>query len=302
MSEPRTDLVSVVVGVNPHDEPFGPILDAWAAQACAGDYEVVVVDSGSRPGVRDEYAAHRRRRAGTPVRLIDVDRPGRAAANNAGVRASRGALVLFVADDFRPARTLVAAHRRFHALGATPAVGVGGGYFAPDHRADAFRRWLEDSGMVYGAAFPLAGLDWRAGFFYVGNASMARSTFEAVGTFDERFHHDLFDDFEWSMRLRDRGIPTRFVPRAFAWHDHDVTLEYRKASIAKLGEAAKIYEASWQGGPRPWASFEGLDAAALEEASRATRVAEGAAATFAERVGAWQVELALAFQRGYRGG
>lgn len=293
-------LASVVVGVNPHDEPFRPMLDAWAAQAAAGDYEVIVVDGGARPGVRDDYAAHRGAHPSTPVRMIDVDRPGRAAANNAGVRASRGELVLFVADDFRPARTLVAAHRRFHALAATPAVGVGAGYFLPGHREDTFRRWMEDSGLIYGMAFPLAAIDWRPGFFFVGNASMARSTLDAVGPFDERFRHDLFDDFEWSLRLRARGIPTRYVPRAYAWHDHEVTLEYRKVSIARLGEAVRIYESSWRQEPRPWAAFDGLDGDAIDDALRALREADGPGATFGDLVARWQLELAQAFLRGYR--
>jgi GT2 family glycosyltransferase len=33
----------------------------------------------------------------------------------------------------------------------------------------------------------------------------------------------MFDEFEFSLRLRAAGIPTRFVPRAFAWHDHEYT-------------------------------------------------------------------------------
>jgi GT2 family glycosyltransferase len=294
----RGATASAIVAINPHDEPFRPTLDAWAAQAEAGDYEVLVVHNGSRPGVRADYDAHRAAIPSTPVRLLEVDVVGRAAANNAGVRAARGDLVLFVADDFRPAPTLVAAHRRFHAHGTTPAVGVGAGFFAPRHREDAFRRWMEDSGMIYGMAFPLAAFDWRQGFFYVGNSSMTRATFDAVGPFDERFRHDLFDDFEWSRRLRARGIPTRYVPRAFAWHDHEVTFEYRLQATERLGEAVRLYERTWEG-PRPWGELTSLDpatiAAALAQAETGDR--NGTIAASARR---WQYAMTLAFLRGYR--
>ena len=292
-------IASVVVAINPHDEPFRPMLDGWAAQADAGDYEVIVVDNGARPGVREAYAAHRDAFPASPVRRIEVDVVGRAASNNAGVRESRGDLVVFVADDFRPGRTLVAAHRRFHALATTPAVGVGPGYFGSDHRDDPFLRWMEDSGMIYGIAFPLAAIEWRPGFVFVGNASMARATYEAVGAFDERFKHDLFDDFEWSMRLRDRGIPTRYVPRAFAWHDHDVTLPYRLESTRRLGEAVRIYETGWQG-PRPWGGLTDLAVEPIEAELAAERAKGDVAGTIGERAKRWQLEMTLAFLHGYR--
>jgi GT2 family glycosyltransferase len=285
-----------VVAVNPHDEPFRPILDAWAGQAGAGEHEVIVVHDGTRPGIREAYEAHRAAMPGTPVRLVQRDVVGRAALNNAGVREARGDLVVFVADDFRPGRTLVAAHRRFHACAVAPAVGIGAGYFAHGHRADPFQRWLEDSGMIFGVAFPLAALDWRPGYFYVGNSSMARATFERVGPFDERFHYDLFDDYEWSRRLDERGIPTRFVPRAYAWHEHDVTFDQRVRSVTRLGEALRIYERTWEG-PRPWASLGAFDPVALE-ASLAQGAPAGGTA-IGDRAVRWRLELTLAFLRGY---
>ena len=292
-------LASAIVAINPHDEAFRPTLDAWATQAGAGPYEVIVMHNGSRPDVREAYEAHRAAMPSTPVRLIDCDVVGRAAANNAGVRESRGDLLLFVADDFRPGRTLVAAHRRFHEHAATPIVGVGAGFFARDHRAQAFQRWLEDSGMLFGMAFPLAGFEWRAEYFYVGNSSMARSTFDAVGWFDERFRHDLFDDFEWSRRMEQRAIPTRYVPRAYAWHDHDVSIEYRLQALTRMGEALRIYEGSWEG-PRPWASLSRFDPDRIEAELAQAPVSNAGDAGIGEHAPRWQLELTIAFLRGYR--
>jgi GT2 family glycosyltransferase len=246
---PDPDFASVVVALNPHDHALGPVMDAWATQRGAGDFEVIVVDDGSRASLRDEHAAHRARFPSTPVRMLHVTTLGRAASNNAGVGESRGAVVMFVADDFRPAATLVAAHRRFHALGATPAVGIGPGFWDAHHRRDPFRRWMEDSGSIFGMAFPTAWLQWNRGFFYVGNASMPRAIFDAVGPFDERYRYDMCDDLEWSMRLQAAGIPTHYVSRAIAWHDHGFTIDDRVETNRKLGEAARIYESTM---PPPW--------------------------------------------------
>ena len=84
MSAVLDGIASVVVAINPHDEPFRPTLDAWAVQAGAGPYEVVVVDDGSRPSVRDDYEAHRAAFPATPVRCIEIDAPGRATSRKRG--------------------------------------------------------------------------------------------------------------------------------------------------------------------------------------------------------------------------
>ena len=297
MNERVPGLVSVIVALNPHDHAMGPVLDAWADQQAAGPYEVIVVDGGARTDLREDAAAHVARRPATPVRIVDVSTPGRAAANNAGVRASRGELIVFVADDFRPSLGLVAAHRRFHAFAPASAVGVGGSYFEHDRRNDMFRRWMEDSGFGFGVAFPIAGIEWRDDYFYVGNASMRRETLERIGPFDERYRYDMFDDFEYSMRLRAAGIPTRFVPRAVAWHDHEYTFESRVEASTRMGEAARDFE-STGAGPRPWAPVTGQSVETLE-AELGALPATGNGEVMGDMTRRWKLLLTIAFLRGY---
>jgi len=234
MTPARVGSVSVVVATNPHALPLDPILAAWRDQANAGDYEVVVVHDGSRPGVAEAVARHRAAFDLTPVRYLRSHRRGRAASNNCGVAATHGDLIVFCADDFRPSRGLVAAHRAAHATLSAPGVGIGPGCFDAGLRADPFRRWLEDSGRLFGVPFPFGVPGWREGFFYIGNASLRRSTFEAVGGFDERFLRDMADDDDFGARLRAAGIETHPVPRALAWHEHELTLEERLAAMHEL--------------------------------------------------------------------
>jgi GT2 family glycosyltransferase len=127
---------------------------------------------------------------------------------------------------------------------------------------------------------------------------MRRAVFDAVGPFDARYAHDAFDDYEWSLRLRERGIRTRFVPRAIAWHEHALTLEARIAAVRHAGEAARAHPR----GSRETQAFESLLAA--DPAATAASLARERARS-APGIGAsatrWQLELAVAFLEGYRG-
>jgi GT2 family glycosyltransferase len=298
-SPARADgLASAIVALNPHDHDLGPILDAWASQAGAGRYEVVIVNDGSRPTLDADYAHHRARHPSTPVRIVRSPVRGRAASNNLGVRVSRGDLLVFVADDFRPSLGLVAAHRRFHALLGRTAVGIGPGYFGARLRKDPYRRWLEDSGQLLGISFPIARYRW-SDYYYVGNSSMPRAVFERSGGFDEAFGNDLFDDWEFGERLRAAGTEFCFVPRAIAAHDHEYTFPDRIAALRLLGECAAAYEPSMRG-PPPWAALVALDERERESAARAAASHMPASASIAELRHRWVPEMHLAFLRGYQ--
>ncbi len=294
-------LASAIVALNPHDHDLGPVLDAWASQVAAGDYEVIVAHDGCRATLESEYARHRLRHPATPVRIATSAASGRAASNNAGVRASRGDLLLFVADDFRPSAGLVAAHRSFHGAIGRSAVGIGPGWFEASKRADPFIRWLEDSGWIWGIVFASARLRWHDRMFYVGNASLPRALFEATGEFDERYRHDLFDDWEFGQRLAAAGHATHFVPRAIAWHDHDVALDERLVAARRVGECAAAYEGALAGLPR-WTDVGASSIGELEGALRTVVRRAGATGSFADRALVWKTQIALAFARGYESG
>jgi GT2 family glycosyltransferase len=214
---------SVVIALNPHENDFERVMEAYRRQtAPRSSFEIIVVNGGARTDVQ---AKVQRASGNMFVRVIEIELRGRAAANNAGVRAARSDLIAFMADDFVPCTTLVRAHIDFHRHASARAIGIGPAFFADELREDPFRRWLEDSGLLFGIAFAMVGNDWPEGFFYVGNASMQRSLFEDLGRFDEAFDHDLTDDFEFSLRLRRQGVRTHFLPKARCSHEHEVTRE-----------------------------------------------------------------------------
>src|SRR5436190_19448887 len=131
--------ISVVI---PTRERFGALdrtLDVLAAQELgAVRAEIVVVDNGSRDGSLDRLHARASRWAG-PVDLVVLEEstPGAAAARNAGIARARGARVLFLGDDCRPARNdFVAGHA------ASDVAALGRIERDPDAEVTPVTRWL----------------------------------------------------------------------------------------------------------------------------------------------------------------
>lgn len=290
---------SVIVALNPHEGDIGTILDGYAVQAgMQGRFELIIVDNGTRPGAATRCAEHAVAFPGLRVRCVESPTPGRAAANNAGVRAAEGDLLIFVADDFVPGLTLVRSHVEFHRYLVRPAVGIGPAYFTTGCRTDPFRRWLEESGRLFGVPFRTAAQNWSRDFFYVGNASLARELYQRVGGFDETFEYDLFDDFEFGMRLRVHDVRTHLLPKALAWHDHAVTLAERMTAMRRSGEAACRYEQRWPG-VRPWAAIADLPLEALAREVAETRRA--GVENVQRRADYFRALMDLAFVQGYHG-
>ena len=293
-------VASVVIALNPHEEDFAPVLAAYERQtAPLSSFELVVVDPGTRPQAAAAIADLRRSHSRLCARSIPSERAGRAAANNAGARAAKSDLVMFVADDFVPSPTLVRAHIEFHRHAAGRVVGIGPGLFTESLREDPFRRWLEDSGLLFGMPFRMAENRWPHEFFYVGNASMRRSLFDALGGFDEAFEHDLLDDFEFSRRLSGAGARTHFLCKARAWHEHRVTLAERAQAQRRCGQAARRLSERYAS----VAQWKRLCDRPLEElrvaAGRAEEL-ESRSSTPETRAARFQALLDLAFAEGFR--
>lgn len=286
---------SVIVAINPHEGGIDELVDGFGAQAGVdGRWELIVVDNGSR-GVLSAPSIGSPSRV--PLRWVQSPRPGRAASNNAGARAAAARTLIFVADDFIPAPSLVRAHLDFHRGLAGPAVGIGPALFTPACRDDPFRRWLEDSGRLYGVPFRTAASQWPRDFFYLGNASMPRDVYERVGAFDESYHYDLFDDLEFGLRLRAAGVSTHLLPKALAWHDHLVTVPERGLAMERCGAAAARFDAA-RGSAGPWAAM--LDRSMASLAARAESATPDDA-SLARRFEHYAALMELAFLRGYHG-
>jgi GT2 family glycosyltransferase len=86
------------------------------------EYEIIVVDNGSEPPVRDLV---RQWGMAERVRVIRLDTTGLGRAYNAGIEVARGSLVLVGTDDEVLGPKTIEAHVRHHAEAAGPVVGFG---------------------------------------------------------------------------------------------------------------------------------------------------------------------------------
>ncbi len=237
--------LSIIIAINPHDNDLHAVYAGLANQTLAQSrYEVIVVDPAHR---NDSERALRRvqesRDGGPAFRYFRIAPGGRAKANNYGIQAAAGYVTVILADDFVATPQLAEAHLKFHEEHQEDfVVGIGPGRFPEALRNCCFRRWLEDSGNLFGVVFSeeLAGIPEY--YFYAGNVSAKKSFLVSAGLFDEDFPYDAWDDFEIGLRLDKNGMRAFYVPDAKAMHHHPVSLGERCEVLRRAGESAVIFE------------------------------------------------------------
>ena len=221
--------VSVVLPCHGAQRALDAALAALGRQAYPpGLLEAVVVDDGSEPPLAAP-------RGPLDVRLVRQPRRGLAAARNAGARAARHAILVFLDADLLARESLVEAHARWHHAVAD-ALTLGFCAYADPAGLDA--------GTVRRHPGPLAGLfreracdaPWterhmaRTGDLTVprddlfravsgGNLGIRRECFEALGGLsDGSFGRYGWEDTEFGYRAQTRGLLLVPVRAAVAWH------------------------------------------------------------------------------------
>jgi glycosyltransferase involved in cell wall biosynthesis len=180
-------VISVVVPVRDGMPWLAEQLEALAAQACNGEWEVVVADNGST----DDGAALARERAARDPRFRFVDasaRGGPAAARNIGVQEARGELLAFCdADDVVQPGWL-------------------GGCETALVRADVVAGYFDFSSLnARASATPQPAATRQLGFLPGGlgaNLAVRREAFEDVGGFAEELRIGEDIDLCWRLQLQ----------------------------------------------------------------------------------------------------
>ena len=181
-------MLSFVIPAHDEARRLPATLDALheAAGACGHAYEIVVVDDASTDGTGEVAVEH-------GARVLRVEHRHIAATRNAGARAARGALLVFVDADTRvPAATLAAA------LAALADGAAGGGAQVRFEGAIPLHQRL-----VIGAGLVLVRIGRVAPGCFI---YCTRAAFDATGGFDERWYAG--EDVAMSRALAKAG---RFV-------------------------------------------------------------------------------------------
>ncbi|HVA37204.1 MAG TPA: glycosyltransferase [Candidatus Dormibacteraeota bacterium] len=224
--------ISVVIPTYNRIDTLRHVIPALLRQDISADrYEIVVADSNSNDGTA-EYLAEISDR---DERLRHVPGPytGRAGARNAGIRAARGAVVLFTDADIIASPDLLSRHWEHHKDRERVAV-VG-----MELQVSSFAEYLAQSSDTE-ARKPLhpssrKQLSWL--YFLTGNASVRKADLEAVGMFDEDFTGYGHEDLELGYRLQQAGVTIVYEPRAVNYHWHPVGYDEQKGRMELAGRS-----------------------------------------------------------------
>ncbi|MER3460726.1 MAG: hypothetical protein C4303_06255, partial [candidate division GAL15 bacterium] len=234
--------ISVVIPAYNAEAVLRTTLERLAAQDYPPDrYEVLVVDDGSTDGTAEVVQQAAR---SLPVRYLPQPHRGRAAARNAGARAARFGVLLFLDADVWAEPQLLAAHARHHRDGSR--VGVQGPSFThPDSKRTPFMEVKE----MFPDLTPRRAHDLSPYHVVTRNFSVRAEDLWAVGGFDESFAGYGWEDIELGFRLRKAGVRLRWEPQARAWHYHVEDLKTARRKQVEAGRGAVYF---WTKHGRPF--------------------------------------------------
>jgi GT2 family glycosyltransferase len=230
---------SVVIPTFERPDTLHQVLEALGRQGGGVDFEVVVVDDGSRDDTP------RRLRALSPpypFRFFRQENSGPAAARNRGVEEARGRWILFLGDDTVPERDLLAVHAQAHEEPRPVPVAVLGYTTWPrDRRVSPFLHHINEYGLQFGYGLIEDPEAVPFNFFYTSNISLPRALLRAAGLFDTTFPFAAWEDIEIAYRMMRMGMRILYRPAAVARHYHDITFDSFRRRQERAGEAAAIF-------------------------------------------------------------
>ena len=251
-------------------------------------WELVVVDNGSTDGTREWLSAEQSRR-GPSLRVVAFEENrGFAPAVNAGVAASRGELVCLLNNDTVVTRGWLS--RLVRHLTADPGLGMvsaSTNEIANEARVEVGYTALEDLeswAQRYTAA--RAGVAEPMEMLAMFCVLLRRETLQAVGPLDERFAVGMFEDDDYSRRLRAAGSRLAVARDSFVHHFGRGTFRAlpEEEYLRIYRENRALYESKWAGPPRS----RHLTASVAEIAEEARHA--GGAIIFPPSIG-WDITL-----------
>lgn len=191
--------ITVVVPARDASATIGRTLAALAAQDVAADYEVVVVDSGSRDETAEIAAA-----SGVATAVLHNPGGEPAGSRNIGVRHGTGQVLAFTDADCEPVETWLAC-----GLKALERADIVQGKVLPGAAQGPFDRTLS--------------VLREYGLYETANLFVRREVFERVGGFrpvavDEADARPFGEDVWFAWRARRTGAQAAFADEALVYH------------------------------------------------------------------------------------
>ncbi len=219
---------SVVIPAYNRLDLLKPVLAAFARQRGVADLEVIVVDDGSKPPVRELFDSLG---LGPQFKLVThAENRGRGAALNTGLEAARGEVVIFCDSDIEPGERFVAEHLEFHEQSGDPRstclgaleYGIDAGLYGTLLGARSNPRLRGGERRV----------DWKQ--WFTDNWSFRRSLLAERGLrFDERHRVWGWEELDLARQLEALGATNQLVESARGRHLKAATFEGQLASFAR---------------------------------------------------------------------
>ncbi len=175
---------------------------ADSRDVCGRSVEIIVTDDSANGSAASALGARF-----PEVRWLDGPRTGPAANRNHGAAHATGEWLVFIDDDCLPERGLLKAYDQ--AAGADGKIQVLEG------------RTIVDREKRH--PFEMAPVNDSGGNLWSCNFAIRRDVFLVMGGFDERFKTPAMEDKDLSLRLKQSGIPARFIPDAIVVHPWRMT-------------------------------------------------------------------------------
>lgn len=234
-----TPRISVLVATYERPDLLRACLTSLAKQTLdRSEYEVVVVDDGSRGADAVEVAAEVAEEL--QVTAVRIEHAGRSAAKNLCVLLARAPVVLFFDDDDRAAPDLLERHLQAHERRPAETVAVlGHTDWAPELELSPLMHYVTDIDRLMFAYERLSDgqeLDWRG--FWEGRISCKRSLLLRHGLHDQRINYSI--DIELAWRLSPLGLRVVYDASARSVMARPLDLEAFCARTVAKGRAHAV--------------------------------------------------------------
>jgi GT2 family glycosyltransferase/glycosyltransferase involved in cell wall biosynthesis len=215
-------------------------LESVLAGTQPGSYELIVIDNGSEDGTADYLVELAGLNPGIRI-VLNSTNTGFAAAANQGLELAGGQVLLLLNNDvIVPPGWLPLLLRGLDEPGVGmvgPVTNRCGNEAQIDTRYSTFGEFLEYANL---RAREHAGESRAIRMLTMFCVALRRDVYEAIGPLDERFQIGLFEDEDYSLRLRNAGHVLRCQEDVMVHH-------FGQASIGKLavsGEYGKLFHAN----------------------------------------------------------
>ena len=209
----------IIISYNNFDTTTGPCLESLFKDTTASSFEIIVIDNASQDDTPEKLEQLVNGKKNVRLVLNNTNR-GFAGGNNDGANIARGEiLILLNSDTIVPTGAIgelsriLMDHTEWGMLGpVTNEAGNEQKIFVesrdPKEIIREGERWCAHS---RGDCFASARLD----FFCV---AMRKATYEQLGGLDEQFGPGYYEDTDFSIRAKQRGLTMIFTEDVFIYH------------------------------------------------------------------------------------